>query len=168
MTNLRYVEMLCNLTAGMHEDITPPAGVSIRPLDEADKDQLYTCYHAAFAAGDARFFFDQDKQEREEYFGTLGLDEALGHPASATLWQDQQLIGFAYVLPYGEDNCHISCMCIHPDFRRKGLGSLLLHHVMGQAAQDGYLTISLGTETEMAAYHLYREHGFRVTQKSSL
>lgn len=163
MSTVNYVEMVCNLSKQTQEDVTPPAGVSIRPLRAADEDQLYACYYAAFAAGDAKFFFDQEEQERKEFFGTLGRPEALDQPASATLWQDGQLIGFAYVLPYGRNNCHISCMCVHPDFRRRGLGELLLRHIMQGATGHGYLTISLGTETEMAAYRLYRKHGFRVT-----
>jgi ribosomal protein S18 acetylase RimI-like enzyme len=72
----------------------------------------------------------------------------------------------AHDTPYGEGNCHISCMCVHPDFQRKGLGKLLLRLIMNEAAQGGHKTITLGTNTNMAAFRLYQQHGFKVTTRS--
>jgi len=46
---VNYVEMVCDLSAHTQEEVTPPAGVSIRSLDAADEDQLYGCYQASSA-----------------------------------------------------------------------------------------------------------------------
>ena len=132
-------------------------------MAEADREALYACYVAAFAAGDALFFFDQDEQERRSFFEYLGLDEAREEPASLILRHQEQLVGFTYVLPYGESNRHISCMCVHPEWQGQDLGKLMLRRVMRQVAAGGQETITLGTETGMRAYHLYRKQGFQVT-----
>jgi ribosomal protein S18 acetylase RimI-like enzyme len=86
----------------------------------------------------------------------------MAEPTSLTLMKDQQLVGFSFVLPYGDANCHISCMCIAPEFRRMGLGELMLHTIMQNAPKQGYQTITLGTDTSMAAYKLYEKNGFEV------
>ena len=160
---LTYVDMVCSLREQELTPENPPPGVEIAPLAEADQEALYDCYIAAFAAGDALFFFDQGETERRTFFAALGLDEAREETASLCLYLREQLIGFTYVLPYGEGNRHISCMCVHPDWQDQGLGKLMLRQVLQQVAAQGLETLTLGTETGMRAFHLYRDHGFQVT-----
>ena len=59
-------------------------------------------------------------------------------------------------------------MCIEPEFRRRGLGEFLLHNGMNLASQQGYKTITLGTDTRMAAYELYKKNGFTIINGSVL
>jgi len=162
----KYVEMLCRLSEHAIEDVAPPDGFEIRPLNTARVDDLYQCYYAAFEAGDAGFFFAQGEEERREYFDTLGLERALNEPASVVLTQDRRIVGFTCVLLYGEGNRHISCMCVHPDFQRRGLGKLLLRLIMNEVTQAGHKTITLGTGTGMGAFKLYQKHGFEITTRS--
>lgn len=162
----QYVEMICRLPEPVPEVSLPPAGFALKPLSQASPAELFQCYYEAFNTGDAQFFFDQDEQERREYFDTLGYEEALNEPASVILLQDQQLVGFAFVLPYGAANCHISCMCVAAEWRGRGLGELILHAIMHQAVQQGCQTITLGTDIHMRAYELYRKNGFVVTEGS--
>ncbi|MCP4424633.1 MAG: GNAT family N-acetyltransferase [Chloroflexi bacterium] len=159
---MNYVEMTRDLSQQSLPDAVVPSGLKVKSLREADMAALYQCYTAAFSAGDAQFFFDQDDAERRVFFDTLGYEAAVGEAASLIFGRDERLIGFSYVLPYGEGNCHISCMCIHPDWQSAGLGKLLLHLIMQKAADAGYKTISLGTEKEMRAFQLYRQNGFAV------
>ena len=159
---LKYVEMKCNLSANIVTDISIPEGIKSESLENADENELYACYEQAFQGGDAKFFFTQSDAERRDYFDTLGLEEARGHAASSVLVKDGQLIGFTYVLPYGEKNCHISCMCVHPDYQGLGLGKAMLHTAMRNAQTQGMQSMTLGTETKMRAYHLYRKNGFEV------
>ena len=163
---LRYVEMRCYLSEQAIPAVQIPPGLSVKLLRAASEEALYACYYDAFENGDARFFLAQDEPERKAYFDTLGLPEAQDEPASLILTNDQRLIGFTYVLPYGAGNRHISCMCVHPDFQGRGLGKLLLQLIMRQAIKDGHQTLTLGTETEMRAFELYRKHGFEITEGS--
>jgi GNAT superfamily N-acetyltransferase len=165
---LTYVDMACSLSEQELAPASPPPGIKIALLAEADEEALYACYTAAFAAGDALFFFDQDERERRAFFGGLGLDEAREEPASLTLRHQERLVGFTYVLSYGEGNRHISCMCVHPDWQGQDLGKLMLRRVMHRVAAGGQESITLGTETGMRAYHLYQNHGFQVTGGSTV
>ena len=156
-----YVEMICELEDQQAADETPE-GIELVPLRSVDVDDLYVEYVRAFSEGDAEFFFAQSDEERRAYFDTLGLEEAVADPASHALVDGDDLVGFTYVLPYGERNRHISCMVIRPDRQDEGLGKLMLSIAQSRAAADGARTMTLGTETAMRAFHLYRKHGFSV------
>ena len=151
-----YVEMVCDLAA-VDVGSEAPSGIDIVPLGEIDIDDLYTEYTRAFAAGDAAFFFTQSEAERRDYFDTLGLEQAVDDPASHARLDGDELVGFTYVLPYGDANRHISCMVVRPELQDQGLGKLMLATAQRRAAFDGAKTMTLGTETAMRAYHLYRK-----------
>ncbi len=156
-----YVEMICDLS-GLDEVEAAPAGIDVVPLADVDADSLFAEYLRAFSSGDAEFFFTQDEAERRAYFDTLGLEQAVTDVASHALMEGEELVGFTFVLPYGVANRHISCMVVHPELQDRGLGKLMLGIAQQRAAGDGARTITLGTETAMRAYHLYRKHGFTV------
>ncbi len=156
-----YVEMICELEE--HKDVDEaPEGIEVVPLGSVPVDDLYVEYVRAFSAGDAEFFFAQSDEESRDYFDTLGLEQAVDDPASHALVDGGELVGFTYVLPYGERNRHISCMVIRPERQDQGLGKLMLSIAQNRAAADGARTMTLGTEAAMRAFHLYRKHGFSV------
>ncbi len=159
---MNYVEMICDLKQCPVKNLNVPPDVVIKPLADADPEEIYRCYVAAFSKGDAQFFFRQTEAEKRDFFNTLGRESAIQEDASHILMQGSRLMGFAYVLPYGEANYHISCMCIHPDFQGRGLGKLSLKFIQKNAAKQGYKTITLGTETEMRAFKLYQKYGFVI------
>lgn len=165
---MNYVEMVCDLAQVAEVDTAVPPDLTIKPLIEARVEEIYRCYVAAFSQGDAEFFFCQDKTEKRDFFNTLGLEKAIHEDASLILMQGSRLVGFAYVLPHGEKNCHISCMCVHPDFQGQGLGKLILQIIQKRAAAQGYKTITLGTETGMRAFQLYRKYGFEAVDSSKI
>ena len=156
-----YVEMICDL-GGIEGLVDVPPGIEVVSLGGVDVADLYVEYVRAFSAGDAEFFPAQDESERREFFDTLGLEQAVNDSASHALTSQDGLIGFTYVLPYGEANRHISCMVIRPELQGQGLGKLMLAIAQQRAGADGARTLTLGTETAMRAYHLYRKHGFSV------
>lgn len=165
---ISYVEMLCRLTEQTLPKQSQPEGFVVEQISHVSKEALFECYYNAFSSGDAKFFFAQSEEEKREYFESLGYEAALNEPASLALMKDQQLVGFSLVLPYGDANCHISCMCIEPAFRRQGLGEFMLHTIMQNAPMQGYQTISLGTDTSMAAFKLYEKNGFNVMVGSNI
>jgi len=165
MTEIKYVEMICHLGEGSGMEVALPEGYEFGTLDGVWEDDLYPCYYAAFQAGDARFFFDQSEEERQAYFDTLCLDEARSEPGSSLILRDGGIAGFTYVLPYGETNRHISCMCVRPDDQRRGLGKFMLSHAMQEVAAQGHKSITLGTDTDMVAFHFYRKYGFKIIKE---
>jgi ribosomal protein S18 acetylase RimI-like enzyme len=166
MPESKYVEMICRLAERPQVEIVLPQGFQVASLKDADEDALYRCYYAALEAGDARFFHHQSKAERREYFDTLRLEEARNESGSSVILKDGDIVGFTYVIPYGKGNCHISCMCVHPDHWRQGLGTFMLLHAMKNVAAQGYRSITLGTGTTMGAFQLYRRYGFEAIEEA--
>lgn len=95
---MEYVDMLCNLNEIEPTSLEPPEGIDIRDLGD-------------FAAGDAEFYLDQSPTERREFFDTLGLGEAVREGCSVALARDGTIVAFTRVLPFGDRNAHVSCMC---------------------------------------------------------
>ncbi|WP_075620295.1 GNAT family N-acetyltransferase [Paenisporosarcina indica] len=63
------------------------------------------------------------------------------------------------------DEYYIDTVCIHPDFRGQGIGTLLLAHAEEVALQAGFSKISLNVELEKeAAIRLYKRVGYRVSE----
>jgi len=70
--------------------------------------------------------------------------------------------GFQYLL---NDVSHIANLCIHPNRRGRGLGGILLRHMIDDARQNGASTVELEVNTSNThAYMLYINHGFRIFQ----
>ncbi len=156
-----YFCMKCILSEQEYAGFKVPAGIEIKQTVQISEDDLYHCYYDAFNAGEAEFFFDQTEDEKWEFFRELSPSEALIEECSLVFIKDQQVVGFTYVLEYGgEENNHLSLICIHPDFQGQGLGKTLLLITMKKAARK-YRTMTLYTEADTSALTLYRACGFK-------
>jgi ribosomal protein S18 acetylase RimI-like enzyme len=56
-------------------------------------------------------------------------------------------------------------MVVHPDHQRQGLGSFMVQFAKQEVAAQGHQSITLGTETSMGAFQLYRKYGFIIIDK---
>jgi ribosomal-protein-alanine N-acetyltransferase len=62
------------------------------------------------------------------------------------------------------DEAHISTIASHRDWRRRGIGELLLVAMIDQAAEIGAEIVTLEVRvSNLAAQSLYRKYGFQVT-----
>lgn len=159
---LKYVEMICNIELINIPYVGLKNGYSFKRVSEFDEEEIYKCYLNAFSEGDARFFAYQGEQEKREYFNSLSEPDVLYEDSSIVLMFKNQIIGFSYVLKFEEENHHISCMCILPEFQGNGLGKYLLFYIMNKVYDDNAKTITLGTETDMKAFKLYEKYGFNI------
>lgn len=162
MPENKYVEMFCYLNDKSDSEMEIPSSYTVKALTSAKEDDLYQCYYKAFKAGDARFFFEQSEAERRDFFDELELAKARNEAGSVAICKDGDIIAFTYVIPYGDKKCHISCMAVHPDHQRQGLGAFMVQHAKQMAAAEGYQSITLDTETSMGAFHLYTKYGFTI------
>jgi ribosomal protein S18 acetylase RimI-like enzyme len=53
-------------------------------------------------------------------------------------------------------------MVVHPDYQRQGLGAFMVQYVKVKTAEQGCRSITLGTDTSMSAFQLYRKYGFEI------
>jgi len=166
MTQFKYVEMVCKLEPKNYDDKVSIEGVVIEPINNIDPDILFECYFKTFSMGDAKFFALQNEDERRRYFSEeLGFPDVLTNPASFAYKIKGETIGFALVLPYLENNYHISCMCILPEYQNHRAGKAMLNRIKNIALENDCKSLTLGTETGMRAYHLYKNNGFTITDE---
>ena len=79
----------------------------------------------------------------------------------AGLPDKSQVIGYMGLRLQSAD-AHISTIAVHPDWRRKGLGELLLLAAMEKALELGVSVVTLEVRlSNRVAQHLYRKYGFR-------
>lgn len=77
--------------------------------------------------------------------------------------KDERVIGFVgFRLEYPE--AHITTIAVHPDWRGKGLGELLLLTALEKALEldARFVTLEVRASNHIAQ-HLYRKYGFRYT-----
>ena len=75
---------------------------------------------------------------------------------------NHQLLGFG-IQNLSNGVSHIANLCIHPDQRGRGLGKMLLRHMIDYACLIGALSVSLEVDPQNTpAYTLYANHGFRI------
>ncbi len=78
---------------------------------------------------------------------------------SIALLKEQKVIGFSYVLPFGEDFLFLDWLGIHPTYRRQGLGTFLLRYIMNHAQERGIKSMGLSCESDnIAAINMYEKN----------
>ena len=166
MPKFVYVEMACKLNQKYYREKISIDGIVVASIETINSDVLFDCYIQTFDKGDAKFFKLQDEEEKKRYFNEeLGFPIVLENPASFAYLFDDNVVGFALVMPYLEKNFHICCMCIKPEYQNRGLGKTMLNRIKNIALENDCKSLTLGTEPEMKAYHLYKNNGFRVTEE---
>lgn len=66
----------------------------------------------------------------------------------------QRVAGFIEL----DEQGHIDCLYVDPDFQQQGIGAALLQHVIQQAQQQGLTQLS--TDASRCARTLFLQHGF--------
>lgn len=79
---------------------------------------------------------------------------------------DSQPAGCIAYQKLSADTCEMKRMYISPPFRGKGLGKVLIRHLLDEAVKAGYAKMKLDTHPTMfSAQKLYQEFGFRRTTR---
>ena len=80
-----------------------------------------------------------------------------------TVWDGDVLVGCAALKDLGDGHGELKSMRVVKEYTRRGIASMLLRHIVGEARERGFQRISLETGS-MAffepAHRLYRKHGF--------
>tara|TARA_R110001583_G_scaffold112917_2_gene263059 strand:- start:12252 stop:12725 length:474 start_codon:yes stop_codon:yes gene_type:complete len=80
-----------------------------------------------------------------------------------TIWQGKELAGCGAFKRINDEIAEIKSMRTANNYRKKGVASLLLKHIIEQAKVSGYKEMCLETGSMdyfTAAHNLYKKHGF--------
>ena len=109
-------------------------------------------------------------------FAEAGLPEVAAHEPAPTeilaryadagrVWVvaiDGGPVGYA-VVDTVDKNAHLEQISVHPDAGRRGLGTMLLHHICAWARDQGFAAVTLTTFADLAwNAPFYAKNGFRV------
>lgn len=142
----------------------PQPDFLLTSIEDFRMDELYSCYYSAFKEEKLWYFMEQNEEEKRAYFDELASMD-LDSMSSLVLKKDQRIVGLTFVIPYGDDtNRHLTCICVHPEFGRRGLGRFLLQENQKRAAQQGCKTMTLYTDYGIRAYDLYVKNGWEVVE----
>ncbi len=78
-------------------------------------------------------------------------------------WQGDLLAACGAIKHLADDHGELKSMRAHPDFRGRGAGKAILHHLIAVARTCGYARLSLETgrpDPFLPARRLYETHGF--------
>jgi ribosomal-protein-alanine N-acetyltransferase len=129
------------------DPVAAPPGVTVRTLTAADVDAVVAIETEAFSSPWQRETF-LDLLERPALELIVLEDQTAGIIGYAVLW---------CLLDQGE----LANMAIVPTCRRRGLGRLLLFHVLDRARSRGVETVFLEVrESNERAVRLYTQFGF--------
>ena len=157
------VDMKRSLTDSELLSSEGPTGYQLVKTSEFDNDNLYSCYYSAFESEALALFMQQNEVERRAYFDDLASMD-LNPTTSLAIMRESQLVGFTFVIPYGDDNLHLTCICVHPDFGGRGLGRYLLQEIMREAKKQGSRTMTLYTDHGSRAVDMYIKSGWEITE----
>jgi ribosomal-protein-alanine N-acetyltransferase len=119
----------------------------IRRLTLEDVDRIYQIELLAYPFPWSRGLFVECLRAGYSFFGLqLGKD----------------LAGYT-IISWAAGEAHLLNLCIHPDWQRRGYGSLLLEYAINHVARHGNEAMYLEVRTSNTrAAQLYRNRGFKV------
>lgn len=129
--------------------LTPPPPYHLRPMTMADLTAVAAIDRLSFPTPARPGLF-----EHEIAGNTLAYYQVLG--------ADTQVIGYAGYWLIG-DEVHISTIAVHPDWRGRGLGELLLLNMLTLAYAHPANIVTLEVRhTNTAAQQLYHKYQFEI------
>lgn len=138
-----------------------PPDSKLAQIRTVDEEALYKCHHEAYMAGEAQYYFQMDEVERRDDFERICAPNIRAHPASLVLTHNGRIAGCIMLFAEGEFS-EVMSLAVHPDYRRRGYGKLLMYECLKRAGQEGLKTMHLIVDVKNeGAAALYRQCGFK-------
>ena len=122
------------------------------------------CFDSEFSEGRIEKCFDRFVNEERIYWEP-GLNQEVNLLSYFVHYIETQPVGVSGLYSYTNDEsrCWLGWFGVHPDFRRKGVGSKILQHILLEAKRLGRTSASLHTdESNLAARRFYERHNFAL------
>lgn len=125
---------------------------TIRPMALADLPAVVEIDRLSFALAWSENSFRKELSENDQ--AHFFVAESAGRVVGAA--------GYWFIV----DECHISTLAVHPDWRRQGVGALLLQSLLQHARALGAVMATLEVRvSNAAAIRLYQKHGFAPNRR---
>jgi ribosomal protein S18 acetylase RimI-like enzyme len=143
-----------------------PDMLTLRPLAEVSKDELWPCFDAAFTHGvDRRYAQQSTAKRREDYEAFFCRQIPPDEDVSLALVDDETVVGFVQIQAAAEQ-AYLVGIGVIPAYRKRGLARYLLETGMRRAAANQCQKVILQVDSEnQAALGLYLSLGFRNVNK---
>lgn len=148
----RYVEDIITLyREGPNFPVAPPGsthGITVRPAEYDDLAQIVTVDHIAFDAPWRLAFND--------------LWQARRMAASCTVAVcDESIVGYQLSTLFRQ-SAHLARLAVNPAWQQRGIGSVMLHEMLGYFLRRGVRTITVNTQSSNTrSQRLYERFGFK-------
>lgn len=122
-------------------------GLLLRRMTRQDLDRVWEIENISFLTPWSRRAFEEElRNEPRSYFVVAELD---GH-----------VVGYAGLWRIGDEG-HIVNIAVHPDYRGRKVGELLLRDLIEEALAGGACRLTLEVRTSnLVAQRLYEKYGF--------
>ncbi len=144
-----------------------PEGMRIVSLTDVTNDALWPSYDAAFMTGGDRRYAEQSPKERRENFEEFFSRKVrFDENASIVLYDNERILGFVKIDIISEGT-YVHGVGVVPEYRKRGLGKLVLGTSMLRAAESNQKKMILEVDVEnVPAIRLYESLGFRQVKGS--
>jgi ribosomal-protein-alanine N-acetyltransferase len=123
--------------------------VELAPMTGEDLDEVLSLERQAFPSAWSRGSYERELRNTNSYYYTARREGALAG-----------YVGLWVVL----DEAHITTIAVHPDYRRRGLGSHMIQLAMDLARRHGAGVLTLEVrEGNHPALEMYRKLSFQQT-----
>ncbi|HIA55345.1 MAG TPA: ribosomal-protein-alanine N-acetyltransferase [Candidatus Melainabacteria bacterium] len=128
-----------------------PRQIELRQLEKSDLDEVMEIEPVAFG----NHHWSRQSFENE-------LTNRLGYYYAAIDSETKQLVGYSGYWLIAGDEAHITTLAVHPDYRRKRIGEVLLINNILTCREKGakWLTLEVRVSNEKAQ-NLYFKFGFK-------
>ncbi len=75
--------------------------------------------------------------------------------------EDKKILGFA-VLYWNEESFHIGSLIVKEEFRKKGIGKMLIEYAVKEALKQGFNKIYADVSVSSETLEFYMSNGFRI------
>ena len=123
--------------------------VNIRPMTLDDLSTVVQLERKIFT----------DAWSKQSFLSEI-VEKDYAHPLVVEV--EGKIAGYAVIWHYF-DELHIANFAIHPEFRRQGLGKLLMRYILQEFGDARFAFLEV-RKSNLAAINLYRSFGFKTIQ----
>lgn len=148
----------------------------LRPMEPSDVPVVAAIDRLSFPTPWPPAAFQRELKRKRAHYYVLLRPKGEGSPVPDRGWVDRfrqlvsparrtRIIGYVGFRVQGDEG-HITTIAVHPDWRGKGFGDLLLVVALDEMLDRGMdaVTLEMRPSNEVA-YQLYRKYGFEVERR---